>query len=85
MTTLENNKIELREIGDNDDLLEIVIKNQFWFKYNDVKKSANEFERYLNDFSIPTDYFETKEEYLERILNKIEIKYKETFGYFEGW
>jgi hypothetical protein len=50
MTILKNNKIELREIGDNDDLLEIVIKNQFWFKSEDVKDKILEFEEFLIDY-----------------------------------
>jgi DNA-binding ferritin-like protein (Dps family) len=54
------------------------------YLHEDVKEAVLEFEKYLNDFSITTNYFETKEEYLERILDKIEIKFKEIFGDFEN-
>jgi hypothetical protein len=71
MTTLENNKIELSEIGDNSDLLEIVIENQFWLKYDDVKKALQCFE---DNISALYD-IETQEQ--------IQYFIKEIFGDFE--
>jgi len=72
MTTekkLQNKKIELSEIGDNSDLLEIVIENQFWFKYEDVKEAILEFEKYLYD---------------DRTLKETcERRFKQIFGDFE--
>lgn len=76
--SLKDKKIELKEIGSNEDLLDIVIENDFWLKYKDVKKAALDFKYEIMDLD-DDEMTQGEMEIKYRLLEK----YNEFFGDFE--